>query len=49
MPFSRTSDGKIYQRAFGGQSYNFGKGGQVKLNFTNLKNVNLGQKEAYSF
>uniref|UniRef100_A0A646QGE8 Succinate dehydrogenase [ubiquinone] flavoprotein subunit, mitochondrial n=1 Tax=Hemiscolopendra marginata TaxID=943146 RepID=A0A646QGE8_9MYRI len=29
MPFSRTSDGKIYQRAFGGQSYNFGKGGQA--------------------
>nr|WDE17728.1 mitochondrial succinate dehydrogenase flavoprotein subunit [Panonychus ulmi] len=29
MPFSRTSEGKIYQRAFGGQSYNFGKGGQA--------------------
>jgi succinate dehydrogenase (ubiquinone) flavoprotein subunit len=29
MPFSRTTDGKIYQRAFGGQSYNFGKGGQA--------------------
>ena len=29
MPFSRTQDGKIYQRAFGGQSYNFGKGGQA--------------------
>jgi succinate dehydrogenase (ubiquinone) flavoprotein subunit len=29
MPFSRTSDGKIYQRAFGGQSYKFGKGGQA--------------------
>lgn len=29
MPFSRTPDGKIYQRAFGGQSYNFGKGGQA--------------------
>jgi len=27
MPFSRTEDGKIYQRAFGGQSTNFGKGG----------------------
>ena len=26
VPFSRTEDGKIYQRAFGGQSYNFGKG-----------------------
>lgn len=29
MPFSRTPDGKIYQRAFGGQSYNYGKGGQA--------------------
>ena len=29
MPFSRTEDGKIYQRAFGGQSLQFGKGGQA--------------------
>ena len=29
MPFSRTTDGKIYQRAFGGQSLKFGKGGQA--------------------
>uniref|UniRef100_A0A1A9VZ39 Succinate dehydrogenase [ubiquinone] flavoprotein subunit, mitochondrial n=1 Tax=Glossina brevipalpis TaxID=37001 RepID=A0A1A9VZ39_9MUSC len=29
MPFSRTPDGKIYQRAFGGQSLKFGKGGQA--------------------
>lgn len=29
MPFSRTKDGKIYQRAFGGQSYDYGKGGQA--------------------
>lgn len=29
MPFSRTKEGKIYQRAFGGQSYDFGKGGQA--------------------
>lgn len=29
MPFSRTSEGKIYQRAFGGQSYKYGKGGQA--------------------
>ncbi|TVY18542.1 putative succinate dehydrogenase [ubiquinone] flavoprotein subunit [Lachnellula arida] len=28
-PFSRTDDGKIYQRAFGGQSQKFGKGGQA--------------------
>jgi succinate dehydrogenase / fumarate reductase flavoprotein subunit len=25
MPFSRTDDGKIYQRAFGGQTINYGK------------------------
>ncbi|XP_050452728.1 succinate dehydrogenase [ubiquinone] flavoprotein subunit, mitochondrial-like isoform X1 [Cataglyphis hispanica] len=29
-PFSRTEDGKIYQRAFGGQSLKFGQGGQAK-------------------
>jgi succinate dehydrogenase (ubiquinone) flavoprotein subunit len=29
MPFSRTTDGEIYQRAFGGQSYDYGKGGQA--------------------
>jgi succinate dehydrogenase (ubiquinone) flavoprotein subunit len=29
MPFSRTEQGKIYQRAFGGQSLKFGTGGQV--------------------
>ena len=29
LPFSRTDDGKIYQRAFGGQSLEFGKGGQA--------------------
>ena len=26
LPFSRTEEGKIYQRAFGGQSLDFGKG-----------------------
>lgn len=26
VPFSRTEEGKIYQRAFGGQSLKFGKG-----------------------
>lgn len=26
LPFSRTEDGRIYQRAFGGQSLDFGKG-----------------------
>ena len=29
LPFSRTKEGKIYQRAFGGQSLDFGKGGQA--------------------
>lgn len=29
MPFSRTKEGKIYQRAFGGQSLKYGKGGQA--------------------
>ncbi|BAM83491.1 succinate dehydrogenase flavoprotein subunit precursor [Cyanidioschyzon merolae strain 10D] len=29
VPFSRTEDGRIYQRAFGGQSLKFGKGGQA--------------------
>jgi succinate dehydrogenase (ubiquinone) flavoprotein subunit len=26
VPFSRTAEGKIYQRAFGGQSRNYGQG-----------------------
>jgi len=29
MPFSRTEEGEIYQRAFGGQSLDYGKGGQA--------------------
>lgn len=29
LPFSRTEDNKIYQRAFGGQSLDYGKGGQA--------------------
>jgi len=29
LPFSRTENGRIYQRPFGGQSKNFGKGGQA--------------------
>jgi succinate dehydrogenase / fumarate reductase flavoprotein subunit len=29
LPFSRTPSGRIYQRPFGGQSKNFGKGGQA--------------------
>lgn len=29
MPFSRLENGKIYQRAFGGQSINYGQGGQA--------------------
>ena len=30
LPFSRTEEGKIYQRAFGGQSKDYGKGGQAE-------------------
>ena len=29
LPFSRTVEGRIYQRPFGGQSKNYGKGGQA--------------------
>ncbi|WP_447895469.1 succinate dehydrogenase flavoprotein subunit [Vreelandella sp. GE22] len=29
LPFSRTDQGRIYQRPFGGQSKNFGEGGQA--------------------
>ncbi len=29
LPFSRTASGRIYQRPFGGQSKDFGKGGQA--------------------
>lgn len=29
MPFSRNEEGRIYQRAFGGQSKEYGKGGQA--------------------
>lgn len=29
LPFTRTDEGKIYQRAFGGQNREFGKGGQA--------------------
>lgn len=29
LPFSRTDEGEIYQRAFGGQTLEFGKGGQA--------------------
>ena len=29
LPFSRTDEGEIYQRAFGGQSLKFGQGGQA--------------------
>jgi succinate dehydrogenase (ubiquinone) flavoprotein subunit len=29
MPFSRTDEGRIYQRALGGQSLEYGQGGQA--------------------
>ena len=40
MPFSRTEDGKIYQRAFGGQSNDYGRGGQAHRFFEFTKIVN---------
>ncbi|MGD2133266.1 MAG: succinate dehydrogenase flavoprotein subunit [Maricaulaceae bacterium] len=30
VPFSRTEDGKIYQRAFGGMTKNYGEGGPIQ-------------------
>ena len=32
LPFSRTEEGRIYQRPFGGQSKNFGEGGLSSAN-----------------
>ena len=34
VPFSRTPEGKVYQRAFGGQSLNYGKGTCAALSAT---------------
>ena len=34
LPFSRTEEGKIYQRAFGGQSLDFGKGLTLSLSLS---------------
>lgn len=31
LPFSRTKEGKIYQRAFGGQSTDYGKGSTLLI------------------
>lgn len=36
MPFSRTEEGKIYQRAFGGQSNDYGRGGQAHRFLKNI-------------
>ena len=40
MPFSRTKEGKIYQRAFGGQSKEMGKGRSI---FIQNKHTGLAQ------
>lgn len=40
LPFSRTKEGKIYQRAFGGQSKDYGKG---KPNFIQSKPIEPAQ------
>lgn len=45
VPFSRNEDGTIYQRAFGGQSTEFGTGGQVR-DFWNVNNVFLRPEDA---
>lgn len=39
MPFSRTKEGKIYQRAFGGQSLKYGKGGQVRFSILRIQDL----------
>lgn len=40
MPFSRTEEGKIYQRSFGGQTNNFGKGGLARR-FVSFLHLNI--------
>lgn len=40
LPFSRTEEGKIYQRAFGGQSLDFGKGELLTIYFV-LRSLRL--------
>jgi succinate dehydrogenase (ubiquinone) flavoprotein subunit len=49
MPFSRTQDGKIYQRAFGGQSYNYGKGGQAHRLIPNYYKIKRRVKSSFCF
>jgi succinate dehydrogenase (ubiquinone) flavoprotein subunit len=39
LPFSRTEEGKIYQRAFGGQSLDYGNGGQVQCCFNHILQI----------
>ena len=40
LPFSRAEDGKIYQRAFGGQTLDFGQGMYLKISFQDLIDIN---------
>ena len=47
LPFSRTEEGKIYQRAFGGQSKDYGKGGQAER--TCAAADRTGCSSAYTF
>ena len=41
VPFSRNDDGSIYQRAFGGGTKDYGKGGQVRLSIARFGNCVL--------
>ncbi|KAL6555680.1 Succinate dehydrogenase [ubiquinone] flavoprotein subunit 1, mitochondrial [Orobanche hederae] len=49
LPFSRTEDGKIYQRAFGGQSLNFGKGGQAYRSCQGVVALNMEDGTLHRF
>lgn len=42
VPFSRTKEGKIYQRAFGGQSLKFGEGKKIHSHFFHASSCACG-------
>jgi succinate dehydrogenase (ubiquinone) flavoprotein subunit len=41
LPFSRTKEGKIYQRAFGGQSTEYGKGNNFTIQNKHIEHAQL--------
>lgn len=49
LPFSRTEDGKIYQRAFGGQSLNFGKGNFLTRSMLFLNSLFSFSRSSHGF